>query len=137
MLHNHYCIHRLPRSTSNVDASGKYLFLISSSLSLSVKVHFQIRFVQKSVSACIVSIQENSVDIMGIIIYRHQIQSIPCYPAADSQESAAAIPFLFYLSIPIIFSISSSTVPIPLIPKFSTRIFATLGLKNAGSVGPR
>ena len=32
---------------------------------------------------------------------------------------------------------SSSTVPIPAIPKFSTKTFATLGLKNAGSVGPR
>ena len=33
--------------------------------------------------------------------------------------------------------ISSSTVPIPAIPKFSTKTFATLGLRNAGSVGPR
>ena len=32
---------------------------------------------------------------------------------------------------------SSSTVPIPAIPKFSTRTFATFGDKNAGSVGPR
>lgn len=34
-------------------------------------------------------------------------------------------------------SISSSTVPMPAIPKFSTRTFATLGERNAGSVGPR
>lgn len=53
---------------------------------------------------------------MGIIIYRHQIQSIPCYPAADSQESAAAIPFLFDLLIPhhplhIIFHAPNPTDP--------------------------
>ena len=34
-------------------------------------------------------------------------------------------------------SISSSTVPIPAIPKVSTNTFATFGDKNAGKVGPR
>ena len=33
--------------------------------------------------------------------------------------------------------ISSSTVPIPAIPKLSTRTFATFGERKAGSVGPR
>lgn len=33
--------------------------------------------------------------------------------------------------------ISSSTVPIPAIPKVSTNTFATFGDKNAGSVGPK
>ena len=32
---------------------------------------------------------------------------------------------------------SSSTVPIPLIPKFSTSTFATFGERKAGSVGPK
>ena len=32
---------------------------------------------------------------------------------------------------------SSSTLPIPAIPKLSTNTFATFGDKNAGSVGPR
>ena len=32
---------------------------------------------------------------------------------------------------------SSSTVPIPAIPKFSTNTFVTLGERNPGSVGPR
>lgn len=35
------------------------------------------------------------------------------------------------------FSISSSGLPIPAIPKLSTRTLATFGDKNAGSVGPR
>ena len=38
---------------------------------------------------------------------------------------------------PIIFFISSSTVEIVPMPKFSTSTFATFGDKNAGSVGPR
>ena len=33
--------------------------------------------------------------------------------------------------------ISSSTVPMPAIPNVSTNTFATLGERNAGSVGPR
>ena len=32
---------------------------------------------------------------------------------------------------------SSSTVPIPAIPKFSTRTFATFGERKAGRVGPK
>lgn len=32
---------------------------------------------------------------------------------------------------------SSSTVPIPAIPKFSTSTFATFGERDAGRVGPR
>ena len=43
----------------------------------------------------------------------------------------------FYALIPKNFSISSSTVPIPAMPKFSIKTFATFGLRNAGSVGPR
>ena len=42
---------------------------------------------------------------------------------------------IYYMFINI--SISSSTLFIPPIPKFSTNTLATLGERNAGSVGPK
>lgn len=44
---------------------------------------------------------------------------------------------LYYFPSPKNSSMSSSTVPIPAIPKFSTRTLATFGDRKAGRVGPR
>ena len=61
------------------------------------------------------------------------IKRYPCSLHKKSGRLAVVV----YFSAPKNSSRSSSTVPIPEIPKFSTKVFATFGLRNAGRVGPR
>lgn len=69
---------------------------------------------------------------------------LPVLPAAvqldhqtDNRLFLLALCLYLRFHSPISSFMSSSTVVIPAMPKVSTRILATLGLRKAGSVGPR